>query len=272
MHILSRAAVSAAALLVAGTAQASVTMSTVVVTGGTGVPSATSWGVIPSENSAGASAVITSTAPRSGNGSIELKGDRTRFQEGIQYAPFTTNLMPLSSVSGLAFDWRIAADSVSIRNADYTPALRLLVQDGTQRSELIWEGVYNGTYGNTARDTWYSSTFDDNFYQFVTGPGVTLVNGSQVNKSLSSWIAQNYSTNAFVSAISVGSGSTAGTGYHAFADNVSLRTTSGITTFNFEVAAAAVPEPATWAMMLVGFGMTGAAMRYRRRGVRATFA
>ena len=29
--------------------------------------------------------------------------------------------------------------------------------------------------------------------------------------------------------------------------------------------AAAVPEPATWAMMFLGFGMIGAAVRYRRR-------
>jgi hypothetical protein len=31
---------------------------------------------------------------------------------------------------------------------------------------------------------------------------------------------------------------------------------------------AAVPEPATWAMMLVGFGMMGGALRYRRRGTK----
>jgi len=35
---------------------------------------------------------------------------------------------------------------------------------------------------------------------------------------------------------------------------------------------AAVPEPATWAMMLVGFGMIGASARYRRRNVRAVIA
>lgn len=34
----------------------------------------------------------------------------------------------------------------------------------------------------------------------------------------------------------------------------------------------AVPEPGTWAMMLVGFGMTGAALRYRRRRVAVTYA
>lgn len=39
---------------------------------------------------------------------------------------------------------------------------------------------------------------------------------------------------------------------------------------NFRVTA--VPEPATWGMMLLGFGMVGAASRYRRRSTRATFA
>lgn len=34
----------------------------------------------------------------------------------------------------------------------------------------------------------------------------------------------------------------------------------------------AVPEPATWAMMLVGFGMMGASMRYRRRSTATAFA
>ena len=39
---------------------------------------------------------------------------------------------------------------------------------------------------------------------------------------------------------------------------------------NFSVAA--VPEPATWAMMLVGFAMVGAASRYRRRAIAVTYA
>lgn len=37
-------------------------------------------------------------------------------------------------------------------------------------------------------------------------------------------------------------------------------------------AVTAVPEPATWAMMLVGFGMVGAAARYRRRKTGAVIA
>lgn len=42
--------------------------------------------------------------------------------------------------------------------------------------------------------------------------------------------------------------------------------------FNYTLATAAVPEPATWAMMLLGFAMIGAAARYRRRGVAVTYA
>ncbi len=34
----------------------------------------------------------------------------------------------------------------------------------------------------------------------------------------------------------------------------------------------AVPEPATWAMMIGGFGMVGGSMRYRRRKTTVTFA
>ena len=39
----------------------------------------------------------------------------------------------------------------------------------------------------------------------------------------------------------------------------------------FGTTAAPVPEPATWALMLVGFGLAGAAMR-RRSAVRVTYA
>ncbi|GGB40782.1 hypothetical protein GCM10011380_32810 [Sphingomonas metalli] len=43
----------------------------------------------------------------------------------------------------------------------------------------------------------------------------------------------------------------------------------------FEVAnfaVTAVPEPTTWALMFVGFGMVAGAARYRRRNVAATYA
>ena len=57
-----------------------------------------------------------------------------------------------------------------------------------------------------------------------------------------------------------------------------LGTTGGFITFNSSSAiqfagtvgpVAAVPEPATWAMMIAGFGLAGAAMR--RRAPRVTY-
>lgn len=38
------------------------------------------------------------------------------------------------------------------------------------------------------------------------------------------------------------------------------------------ITVTAVPEPATWAMMLVGFGLVGGAARYRRRRMATSFA
>ena len=51
-----------------------------------------------------------------------------------------------------------------------------------------------------------------------------------------------------------------------------LRLTSSQNALELDNVVFAVPEPATWAMMFVGFGMMGASMRYRRRGTKAVFA
>lgn len=59
---------------------------------------------------------------------------------------------------------------------------------------------------------------------------------------------------------------TFGAQFTGFVNGVEYYNQSG----SFSVAA--VPEPATWAMMLVGFGIMGAAMRYRRRNTAVSFA
>ena len=41
---------------------------------------------------------------------------------------------------------------------------------------------------------------------------------------------------------------------------------------NFTYAVAGVPEPATWAMMMIGFGAIGGSIRYRRRLAKVSFA
>ncbi len=53
----------------------------------------------------------------------------------------------------------------------------------------------------------------------------------------------------------------------------SVEFTSGSNSFEFDnIATSAVPEPATWAMMIMGFGLAGSAMRQSRRKSAMTFA
>ena len=222
------------------------------------LPSSTTWGTLPGENTGGgARTAVTSTVARSGTGSLELFGDRARAQIGIQYNPVRTNLGNLSSAQSLTFDWRIAGDSTNPYNADYTPALRLLFQDaGTStRKELIWEGAYNNVYGNVLRDKWYTSSATDLFY--VTGGSVNE------GRTIAAW-ASIFDPRSTISGFSVGVGSGATAGYHAFADNVTFATSAGSSTYNFEQAAL-IPEPATWAMMIIGFGGIGGALRSAKR-------
>ena len=81
-YMLAAAMVSAASMASA---------ETVVVNDVSGFPTATQWGTFPGENTQGGTAAVTTTAPRSGNGSLEMTGGRTRTQIGIQYVPLNTN-------------------------------------------------------------------------------------------------------------------------------------------------------------------------------------
>ncbi|MBV2129538.1 hypothetical protein [Arsukibacterium indicum] len=195
-----------------------------------------------------ANSAITDTAPRSGNGSVQLQGDRTRFFGlGNPFDPLS-NIGLLDELLDFSFEWAISSASSNNYHPDYTPALRLHIWDGSQRSELIWEGAYNDVYGNISKDTWYQTAFTDNFYQWVSGVGVTEI----YNRTLTDWQSL-YSDGAYISAVSMGAGSGATTDYLAFGDNLTLQIGSGpAITYNFELAATAVPEPAGIALFAGG--------------------
>jgi len=235
----------------------------VVSTLGSPLPAGTGWGSLPGDNIGGSVELSTDMA-RSGNGSLEIHGDRTRVQTGYQFSP-ATNMGTLDSVNGLTFEYLVATDST---RTDYSPALRLLVQDGNQRSELIWEAAYNG---GTSVGAWATTGTSDRFWQFVAGSGANETGGTLQLMTIAQWAASSFFTNAAsVSGLSVGAGSGASGGYHAYVDNVAFTQNGATTTYNFEVSA--VPEPTTWAMMLGGFGMVGGALRRRRKVGAASIA
>lgn len=224
-----------------------------------------SWGTAPGDTNS----TITTDRPRSGNGSLRLEGDRTRFFGlGNPFDP-TSNLGLLDDLEDFKFDWLLDSASTSNLNAKYTPALRLHLFDSCdqagnncRRSELIWEGAYNGVYSSAAFqfNTWYTTSFNDFFWQWVAGgAGVT----ADYDETITDWKSA-YADDAYISSISVGVGSSAGNDYFAFADNVTIKFAGAdATTYNFETQSSAVPAPATLA--LFGFGLAAIGWRQRSK-------
>jgi hypothetical protein len=238
------------------------------------------------------STFVSKAAARNGNGSLEIHGDRSRYVIGNIYGTTdplygavaaSQSLTKFSDLTSLTFDWRVNTPTVGTF-AHSTPAVRIHIIDNGVRSEMIWEGVYNGgVAGQTpATGVWQSADADDLFYLnvrsnaatfqtqnpgfTVSGSGVVFSNGSQVNRTVGNWQSL-FSANAYVTGLSFGAGSGFGGQFVGFVDNVGIRSPNGN---NFVVNFEAVPEPATWAMMIGGFGFIGAAAR--RRSAKVTFA
>ncbi len=220
------------------------------------------WGQLPGENSGGGSAQITSQNVSDTNGSLNITGDRSRVQTGIQYGGGTPTGISANSLLNLTGDYFVNALGT---NASATPAFRVLIQDGSTRSELIWEGSVqpDNQIGLGAN----SADAGDLFWQFIAGgPGAQVdSNGTYITHPLADW-GDLFGANAYVSGISVGVGSGAGSGFSANVDNIALAFDGGVARYDFATAnTAAVPEPATWAMMLIGFGGVGFQIRRQRR-------
>ncbi|WP_445192238.1 PEPxxWA-CTERM sorting domain-containing protein [Sphingomonas sp. Tas61C01] len=94
---------------------------------------------------------------------------------------------------------------------------------------------------------------------------VLLPNGTVVDGS-SFFLASYDTANAFDDGVYSVNSVFDGSATSGFAN-----TAAAITQFT-GTSVAAVPEPATWSMMLVGFGMMGAAVRYRRRSTKTAYA
>lgn len=241
---MKRTIAGAAALLAASVIASAAGAGTVVVT------DTNPQGWYSTGNSGGGSSEITNGSARAGNGSIELHGDRTRFVLGDMFQS-SSNLGAFSDFLDLGFEYQIdAASTNACCDAKYSPALRLVVWDGATKYDFVWEQAYQaGGYGAAgAKGAWNT----------IASGGTFFRNGASEldQRTLATW-AGGLSSAAYVGAVYLGVGSGIGAGYTAYADNI----TFGGDTYNFEVAA--VPEPATWAFMIMGFGAAGAVLRRR---------
>lgn len=135
-----------------------------------------------------------------------------------------------------------------------------LAANGITRALLAGEGFFPGTSGDS--DPLYNLTLTFDGGQTLTGSYApttnSFVSGGSFTDGNVTYSLIEFSYRRFLGdAVSAFQATPGGDGN----DYVG----------NFRISAAAVPEPASWAMMLGGFGMLGLATR-RRRTVRAVTA
>jgi hypothetical protein len=166
--------------------------------------------------------------------------------EGAQFRNWFTFTLPTGHISSATLSiYNPSSNSTIDPNAFY---------DVFAPTSYTYAGLVNGvSFGNVLLSVADTGV---NHYVDITlnSAGISYLNGlAGQNASLSGSITSNQtSCNDCVAAF----------GYSNGFPNAVLRLS----------AAAAVPEPATWAMMLVGFGLAGAGMRRRRQSVRVTYA
>ncbi|MDP9087025.1 MAG: PEPxxWA-CTERM sorting domain-containing protein [Pseudomonadota bacterium] len=166
------------------------------------------------------------------------------------------------------------AYSYTVKSANGTPGSSSLYGAGStadawlsnnlNADSIIFNGFTAGVRG--AGGNFFGSDFNGLFVASPLGITVTATDASgTVTQTLLSSTTTSFL--GFVSTTGLTSLSVAAT-----VGNSSYWPTINNLTLAQGAAVAAVPESATWAMMLVGFGMMGASIRYRRRSTKTSFA
>jgi len=244
---------------------------------------------------------ISDENPRSGNASLKLTigGDKNPYDDWAFYTRTTENTNEwglLSDVSALSFDW-FRATETDPGYLDYdpwnlqTPVIRLLIQDGDTKSELVWEQYYTDIldfdqdYKMQVGEWVTEDLIQQNFWRYSDNSGYTISTGKDMQNfgtntlladTISDWASGGwaagldsdvskifYSDSAFVYGLSVGAGSSWPGDYLGYVDNIYLAFNGNVVLDdNFELP---VPEPSTWLLLGTGIATLLAGRRRRAR-------
>lgn len=135
-------------------------------------------------------------------------------------------------------------------------------------------GDFAGMQGNFVNISSLTATIGESF-SFLSAFGdysgtVTSVNvdGDVNNRTVSAYILGIFTPTGTMSGYSAGAASTT---FSFTQTGLSAATSGSFTLASPPSPIPAIPEPATWAMMMVGFGLTGGFLRYRRRSSKVVF-
>ena len=248
------------------------TTTSVVGTGSaraSGVSTLNSW--YQANVGAGSTVGITTDYARSGNGSAYFNSTQggTGKADLVNYFGSNGALAPvaLSTLTSASFDFY--RDSTSTTSAAFAPVLRLdMLKNGAFAGSLVFENIYQAQQ-NPPVDSWttLSSTLNSGIWWATNAAlGPTFADANNGQKTLANWINDNAGSTLSVYGLEIGIGSGWNNQFYGAVDNVNVSFSGGrAVNANFEVAAGAVPEPATWAMMLVGVGAVGFSLRRRQK-------
>ena len=166
--------------------------------------------------------------------------------------------------------WTVTSGDVNVVNGTFSSAAGNLAYEGLQYLDLIGqantgslEQSFATIQGRTYRlDFAYSHNL---FGGLGSGAGSYLVDGLSGSVTHSTGSNSDLDWQTFTNTF-VASGSSATLSF----TNTLSGPNAGL--FLDAVSISAVPEPATWALMIGGFGMVGGAMRRRKAAVRIGYA
>ena len=219
---------------------------------------------------AGSTVGITTDYARSGNGSAyfnSTQGDAGKADLVYLFGNAANGAVApvaLSNLTSVSFDFY--RSSTSTTDANFAPVMRLdMLKNGAFAGSLVFENVYQQQLASPV-DTWTTLTANLNsgiFWATNASLGPTFANANGGQKTLQQWMDDNSGSTLSVYGLEIGIGSGWNGTFFGAVDNVQANFgTARSVNSNFEVnATGAVPEPATWAMMMLGFGGMGYSMR-----------